>query len=746
MWIQGFIENRKRVLWAFAIWAIISLYFISTLKFSFSFEQFFPKGDEDLTFFNDFIEEFETDDNFLLLAIESETDIFNRAYLNKLDSVKAAIDDLPFITGSQSISDIKLPDLTQFPFGMKSLLDKSSDSILQVQKPKFLNDDRFVYNLINKTGTSTVINIKTEDNIDIVQSKELMTGLTEALNDQGVKDYHILGRAYFQDKLSDMQKREVIRSSIVSMILVALILFLIYRKFIGIIIALVSIGLGLIIFMGLLGLLGRELNAMSAFYPVLMLIVGTSDIIHIMTKYLDELKSGKSKEASIDITIREIGLATLLTSLTTSAGFLSLMTSKVEPIKDFGLNSALGVMVAYITVLFFSTALLSYFKTEQLITAQKQITIWDRLTGTLYNWSLRHSLIKVASVLFIVFCFVGMSKITTDYKIESNLPRGEKISEDFFYFEREYGGFRPFEFAVICQGDYLADDQEVIQEVSKLEDMLKSSEYVKTVISPASIFKTLNQVFSLSGKYEIPENPETYNKIKNFSRNLKVPGQAILFNKERTKTRVSSRINDYGAETIKGFGREIDMWITDNIDDSIIQVKRTGTGLLLDKNSAYIRDNLLYGLGMALVLVSLLMGLLFRNLKMVLVSLVPNTLPLVFAAAILGWVGIELEAGITIVFAIVFGIAVDDTIHFLSKYKLCRNKGMEREVAIERTFKETGKAIIITSIILFFGFLIMLFSIHPPSVTIGLLISLTLVSAIIADLLLLPMLLRWFDL
>jgi predicted RND superfamily exporter protein len=137
------------------------------------------------------------------------------------------------------------------------------------------------------------------------------------------------------------------------------------------------------------------------------------------------------------------------------------------------------------------------------------------------------------------------------------------------------------------------------------------------------------------------------------------------------------------------------------------------------------------------------MALLFQNWKMLIISLVPNVVPLLLAGALLGFIGIELEAGISVVFAIVFGIAVDDTIHFLSKFKLSQRKGLSVDEALKITFLETGKAICLTTIILFFGFLIMLFSVHPPSVSIGLLISVTLFSAVFADLLLIPILIRW---
>ena len=149
-------------------------------------------------------------------------------------------------------------------------------------------------------------------------------------------------------------------------------------------------------------------------------------------------------------------------------------------------------------------------------------------------------------------------------------------------------------------------------------------------------------------------------------------------------------------------------------------------------------EGLLYGL----LLIGIIMALVFRDMKIFLISLIPNILPILFAGCILGFLGIPLEAGLSVVFAIVFGIAVDDTIHFLGKYKLGITQGLDKEASLEKTFAQTGRALVITTIILFFGFMVMLFSIHQPSITIGLIISVTLVTALILDLLLLPVLLR----
>ena len=219
--------------------------------------------------------------------------------------------------------------------------------------------------------------------------------------------------------------------------------------------------------------------------------------------------------------------------------------------------------------------------------------------------------------------------------------------------------------------------------------------------------------------------------------------QAVLINKDRTKTRISSRIADIGADSIRILNESIDQWITTNLDQAVVSVRSTGTGLIIDKNAVYIRNNLLQGLALALIIVSILMGFLFKSFRMVIVALIPNIIPLLFAAGLIGWLGIDLEAGISIIFAIVFGIAVDDTIHFLSKYKLERVKGRSVEESLEVCYTETGKAIMITTVILFFGFMVLLLSNSQPTNIVGLLISVTLVSALVFDLYLLPILIRY---
>ncbi len=700
-----------------------------------------------MDFFQEFIEDFETDDNFLLVAIENKPDVFQADFLSEVDRFVDSCYTIPHIVGAQSLTNFKYPIKT--PFGINAIKAlRYSDSLkLALDKDRILQDERFVYNLINEDGTALLIFLKTEDQIGMDESAALMQTMNRIVDDFVFDDIHFLGRSFFQNELAWMQKREVIVSTGMGALLVGFILILIFRRRTPILIALGSIGIGLIIFFGVLSAFGRELNAIAAFYPVLMLIVGTSDIIHIMSKYMDELKKGVANDPAIVTTIKEIGLATFLTSITTSAGFLSLLTSRLTPIRDFGINSAIGVMIAFICVILFSCSVMSLVPKEKLI-REKSDTDW--LSNSL-NWVREFTLRKGNSivlgfVLFLGICFFGISKISTNYTIEGNLPTGTKLTADFLFFQDEFAGFRPYEFILSIDENYTIDDYEVVASVDKLESYLKTIPEVKAIMSISGIYKSINQM--LNGNkidaYRFPSDSVEYKKAKKYTSKMPKQVTANLISKDLRKTRITSRIRDIGADDIKVISDNIDKWVKENIDDNVVSVRRTGTGMIMDKNSIYVRDNLLQGLGLALLVISIMMALLFRNWRMLFISLVPNILPLLFAAAILGYFGIELEAVLSIVFALIFGIAVDDTIHFLSKYKLAFEKSRDKEAALDVTFRETGKAIFLTTVILFFGFLIMLFSIHPPSVIIGTLIAVTLVSALIIDLLILPILIRKF--
>ncbi len=736
---------KKAVLPIFFGLAILSVFLLVNLRFSFDFSQFFPKGDKDLIFYKDFIKDFGSDDNFLLIAIENKPSVFNSGFLEKFHQFSLDSKKFSFVKESQSLTTLFYPLKTSFGYTRLPIIHLKDSTKYSADWEKLKENELFMNTLIDAQGSSMVIALETDDELNYNQSLELLNEVRQSLTKNKLDDYHLMGRAFFYEAIVQMQKRELIVTTIISTVLVFFILLLVYRRIAIVLISLFSIVMALLLFLGVLSLLGKELNALAAFYPILLLIVGTSDVIHIMDSFLLKLRMGEDKETALVAALKEVGLVTLLTSVTTAIGFASLLYSRLESISNFGINSAIGVAVAYITVVFLTSTLLLMVRPRHLLLKKDTTFKWSIFLGKLNVFTRKKQrAILFGSLLLVLTCFLGISKISTNYQFSEVLPEGSTIAEDFIFFQKNYSGFRPLEVAIITKAPNRVTDFAILQEIEKVANKLKTIDAIGNVQSVTSLYKSIHRAHHLNKAeyFSLPEKKSTFENYKKEINSLAKRQVLKFVDSTETKARITSRVLDVGADNLNDIYDEINTFVATQTDTALVQFKLTGKGLLLDKNAIYARDSLLQGLSLGLLLVALLMSILFKNVKLVLISLIPNVVPLLFAGALLGFLGIPLEASISIVFAIVFGIAVDDTIHFLGKYKLCRSTGLDKDAALEKTFLETGRALIITTVTLFFGFMVLLFSIHKPSITIGLLISATLLTALILDLLLLPILIR----
>ncbi len=724
---------------------IIGIFSIYNARFEFNFEDFFPQNDPDLEFFLEFIDEFETDDNFFLVALENEGGIFEEKYLQDLDSLTKAVRNLPNVKEVMSLTTLFYPVKT--PFGITSIpaVHPTDPDKFESDRQQLANDERFLKTLVSEDFTSSIINIKVKDSVNLELSNVLVVAIDSVVNSFDFEEAHYLGRANFQKEMIEMSSNEIIKSSVLAGLLVLFIMILIYRKVASVLLTMFAIGLSMMGFLSYMWLSGQAFNAMAGLYPILMIIVSTSDIIHLLSKYIDELRKGKNQREAIKITLKDIGLATLLTSITTAAGFATLLFSRLSPIQNFGINAAVGVLIAFVIIFLFCAIFLPMFSLEQLAPEKRGMKSWENWLEKWYQQTLAvPRRILAVSVAILLLAFYGISTITTNYKLASNLPLKAKITEDYHYFEQEYAGFRPLEVAIQAGEGKLITDYDVMQQIVAVENHIKRYPAIGNVTGYSLILKSINRMMNGNKLeyYQLPQDSSTFEAYKKMASLAPKMTNSLLLSADGKKSRISSRVDDIGAEEVQARVNQIDQWISENTDPDLVTFKLTGTAMILDKNMFYVRESLLKGLGLAILIVSILMVLLFKNIRLILISIIPNLFPLLTSAAIIGFMGIELEAGMSIVFAIAFGIAVDDTIHFLSKFKIERNKGNSVEDALHTTFIETGKAIILTSLILFFGFMVMFFSIHPPSRSIGILIAVTLVAALVADLYLIPVLIR----
>ncbi len=738
---------RKISIALFLVLGILSISVVPNLKFSFDFSQFFPEEDPDLTFYNAFVTEFGTDDNFLLVAVENDTGVFEKDFLDRFHSFSEKSKTFSFVTEQNSLTTLSYPLKTSFGYTTLPIIHIADSTQYQKDWNKIQEDQLFVNVLIDTEASSLVLALSTEDNLDDTQSKVLLNEIRASLKENHLNDYHILGRAFFYEAIVDMQKSEVLKTTIIASILVFIILLLVYRSLPVVLISVTSIGLSLLLFLGLLAVLGKELNAMAAFYPVLMLIVGTSDVIHLTDSFIRKIQGGQDKYAAILSSLKEVGLTTLLTSVTTAIGFITLLSSRLVSIREFGINAAMGVMVAYITVICFTGALLISMPKKRLLGQKSVSKKWVAyLLGINTVTKKNPNTIIMGTVIFALLCIYGVSRITTNHEFKQTLPNQSKIAADFNFFQENYAGFRPLEIAILAKKGYKVTDYSVALEIEKLTDHLSQIKTIGNLQSPNLPYKIVNKANNLnkSDYLRLPDDEATFLKYQKDVNKLARKQLRKFVNTTKDKARINAKLQDVGTDSLKRLYAYIETFANTATDTTKMTVKVTGKSMLLDKNSEYIRKSLLEGLLYGLIIIGIIMVLVFKDFKMFLISLVPNLLPMLFAGSILGFLGIPLEAGLSVVFAIVFGIAVDDTIHFLGKYKLGITQGLSKEEALEKTFTQTGRALVITTIILFFGFMVMLFSIHQPSITIGIIISVTLVAALILDVLLLPVLLRKF--
>ncbi len=340
---------------------------------------------------------------------------------------------------------------------------------------------------------------------------------------------------------------------------------------------------------------------------------------------------------------------------------------------------------------------------------------------------------------------LGISKIEINTKLIDDLREDDPMKQDFLFFEKNFSGARPFELAVFLQdssSNFL--DEKVLEEVDKITTYLHDSYGVKSILSPASMVKGVYQAMNggLSEYYQLPATHLDFNKIKKVvAKNKKRQEYKMLVNDQKSIGRITGKVADIGSQAIEKKNKALVLFLKNEIDNSIIKTRITGSALLIDENNKDLSANMLLGLLVAFGTIAVIMGFLFRSVSMVFISLIPNIIPLCILGGILGFFAVDLKLSTSIIFTVAFGIAVDDTIHFMSRYKMEIEKGKSKLYAIKRTFISTGKALIITSFILSSGFMSLMLSSFMGTFYTGLFISLTLLFALLADMILLPVLL-----
>ena len=719
------------------------------MEFDYNFEMFFPKDDPATRKFLEHRDQFITDNDYVLIAIRNEKGVFKEDFLTQLDGLTKRLEEQTWTEYVISPTNITFP-IRDPLFGVLNDIP-----YLHFDKPrKYESDSARIFNspeladsYFSADGKSILIYVRHTSKLPEEGCRGLAENTNEILAEFNFSEHHVAGRCDAQEYYINLLQTELVIFVGASILLIVLFLSLSYRSIWGVWVPAVVIITAVIWTMGLMELTGKKIDMILSILPTIMLVIGLSDAIHLISKYLEELRKGKLQDEAIIIAYKEVGLATFFTSLTTSIGFLTLLTSSITPIIDLGIYVACGVVIALVLTYSLMPAIILLTKPLKVAEVENKETFWYRILHGMFRWLIRNKGLSIVGFVVIMgLSIFGCSKIILNNHLLEDLKEDNYLQQGFRFIEKNFDGCRPYELSIWLEdSSKTIYDADVLQRLESIETYLQTEHELGFVLSPVAIIKAANKA-QHGGKqkfYKLPEKEKELNKIvKELKKLQKMDIISSVVSDDLRTSRIAGRTADVGSHRLA----EQDAKLTEHMKEhnGVIGFNITGTAHLIDINNSYISKNVLQGLMIAFGVIAIIVFLMFRSFKLVIFSIIVNILPLVMIGGIMGFLGIDLKMSTAIIFTIAFGIAVDDTIHFLSKLRHELRQGKSMLYAIKRSYLSTGKAIVVTSLILCGGFLTLALSDFLGTANIGILISLTLLFAVLSDLVLLPALLLIF--
>jgi predicted RND superfamily exporter protein len=741
------IRHNKLVIGLILVAIILSFIFIPRLRIVNELKNFYIEGDPDLQFYNEYTRVFGSSDNILMIAIHNEKGIYNYDLLKKIREFTADCRRIHNVVKANAITNIRgmlvtPTGLMTFPLlHYRDTLRYAKDSTRISREP--LVHGRFV----SSDARTAIVFVEVEQGIDIDSKDKIILEIDKLITEYSFPETHIAGTVNYEVRYFRMVGSELVLNIFLCGFVIFTSLILIFRTFSGVLVPALTVIIVMIFLYGFLGLFNKPITALSTIFPTIMLVVSLSNLIHILSKYRDSLAKGIKKKQAIIETFIELRLTIFLTSATTAIGFFSLSISAMKPFRNFGFEAGIGVLIAFIVAITFVPSALLYIKPASFYQNKRNLLApGPKLLDGVYSLVIRYPRrIIFITILVLSASLIGILRINTNSYILSNFSNKAQIKKDFVFFEEHFCGVRVHEMAIMVQNGDSISDIRVLREIEKLHSFLEEDQNFQIIFSPVTVYKFMNQVNNggVPAAFKLAESQSQIDEYDEMAIRINRELYHNFIDSSKTMGRLFARMKDIGSERMKEFYDETDSWIGENVDSNTLKFRNTGSTLLADKSNAYLTGSMLVSLMLAFIIVSLIMILLFMNIKMVIISLIPNIIPLVIVAGIIGFTGIVFNGLVSIIFTIGFVIAVDDTIHFLSKFKIELSKGQNVDNAIRTTLRETGKAIVITSIVLLFGFMILLHSDMKEAYYQGLLVSFMLITALLGDLFLLPVLIRY---
>lgn len=749
---------RNRILFLATI--VATTFFLSTqwsnIRFSFTEANLLPDNHPFNTFYERFLARFGEEGNMVVIAVQ-DNQFFTP---KKLAAWKALGDSL---AASPSIAYVVgISELTQLQRNTKKKVFETAP--IPYQQPKtneeaaalkqWLFQQQPLYNqlLFNKetgvvqTGVYLQPEVVNSGERQAFVEKVLMPKITAFEANTGL-DVRVSGMPYIRTINAKMILDEIGLFVVAATLVTTLIFFFFFRSYRATFISMSIVVVGVMWAFGIIGVLGYEITVLTALIPPIIIVIGVPNCIFLINKYQNEIKKHGNQARSLQRVISKIGNATLMTNMTTACGFATFMLTNSTLLREFGIVASINIMMIFVLSLLLIPIIYSYMS----IPNKKHLEHLNRkwMSGFV-AWMERMVKQHRVSVYFIavialMLSIVGMYEIRLSGTIVDDMPKKADFYKDIRFFETHFKGVMPIEIMVDTKRKNGATRLSTLNRINRLENDLREIPELSNPISAVSVAKYLKQAFyNGNPKYfQLPTNQEN-NFIRAHAKNLSNEANFLtrLVDETGQFARITVMLQDVSTERMEAIELQIQNSIDKYFGSDRFEVSMTGKALGYLKGTRFLVRNLVVSLSLAILLIALFMAYMFRSFRMILISLLPNVIPLILTAGMMGFLGIAIKPSTILVFSVAFGISVDDTIHYLVKYRqeLQATKWNVKK-AVYAALRETGVSMFYTSIVLFFGFSVFMISSYGGTVALGGLVSATLLFAMLANLILLPSLL-----
>lgn len=735
-------------------------YFLATqmqyMRFSYTEANLLPKNHEINLEYNKFLDIFGEEGNLIILATQDK-EIASAEKFNNWNALSNTLDSFPEVDFTVSVGDIQKlkKDVKNGRFITEPLYTeepKNNNDVKEIKNELFNNLPFFNNLLFNKnTGTIRTIIYLKKDIVNTIERKDFVFNILNPTIEKFEKENSINVRVSGMPYVRTMNSQNIIDEIWIFLILAfavtTLIFFFFFRSFRATFITMVVVSIGVIWAFGFIGWFRYEISVLMALIPPLIIVIGVPNCIFLINKYQQEVRSHGNQAKSLQRVISKIGNATLMTNVTTASGFGTFIFTKSQLLNEFGIIASINILAIFMLSLLIIPIIYSFLpkpKDKHLKHLEKR---WiERIVDWMEN-TVRHKRIAVyaSTVVLMVASIIGVYMIKVSGSLIEDMPKGKPFFKDIIFFEKEFGGIMPLEIIVDTKRKKGVMKLSTLKRMDRLNEIIDEIPELSPSVSVVNLIKYSKQAYYNGNPkyYQLPTNQER-SFILSYTKNSNANSDLLnnFVDSTGQYARITTFMKDIGTDKMARIEERLQARIDNEFPKENYSVTLTGKALVFLKGTNYLIRNLVISLSLAILLISLFMAWMFRSVQMIVISLIPNVLPLLVTAGLMGYLGVPIKPSTILVFSIAFGISVDDTIHFLAKYRqeLQANHWKVRK-SVYAALRETGVSMFYTSVVLFFGFLVFIVSSFGGTIALGGLVSVTLLFAMVSNLLLLPSLL-----